>query len=170
MVSTLEKVSDVLTKIMKVVMVVLFIWMIFALGVQVIARYIFGKGFTWTDESARYCMIWMVFIGATEILFNDEHIKVTVIEDLLHGGGKKALHVFQDVCGLVFAIIMARYSFPQVALASKAVSANMDINMGIVYAIFPVVSILMCIAYVFRLILLFAKKPEEASDKGGAQA
>ena len=74
------------------------------------------------------------------------------------------------MCGLVFAVIMTRYSFPQVALASKAVSANMDINMGIVYAIFPVVSILMCIAYVFRLILLFAKKPEEASDKGGAQA
>ena len=35
MVSTLQKVSDVLTKIMRVVMVVLFIWMVVSLGIQV---------------------------------------------------------------------------------------------------------------------------------------
>ena len=43
MVSTLQKVSDVLTKIMRVVMVVLFIWMVVSLGIQVGARYIFHK-------------------------------------------------------------------------------------------------------------------------------
>ena len=134
MVSTLQKVSDVLTKIMRVVMVVLFIW--------------------------------MVFIGATEIIFNDEHIKVTVIEDLVHGLGKKIVLVLQDIVGLIFSVMLAYYSFPQVALASKAVSSNMDINMGIVYGIFPVVTILMVVAYLFRLILVFAKQPE----KGGEQA
>ena len=47
MVSTLQKVSDVLTKIMRVVMVVLFIWMVVSLGIQVGARYIFHKSFVW---------------------------------------------------------------------------------------------------------------------------
>ena len=164
MVSTLQKVSDVLTKIMRVVMVVLFIWMVVSLGIQVGARYIFHKSFVWSEESARYCMIWMVFIGATEIIFNDEHIKVTVIEDLVHGLGKKI--VLEDIVGLIFSVMLAYYSFPQVALASKAVSSNMDINMGIVYGIFPVVTILMVVAYLFRLILVFAKQPE----KGGEQA
>lgn len=158
MVSTLEKVSGGLSKVMKVVMVALMLWMTFALSVQVLFRYAFHKGFVWTDESARYCMIWMVFIGATEILLNDDHIKVTVIEDLLHGTAKKVLVLIQDIAGLVFSFIMAVYSFPQVKLASKALSSNMNINMGIVYAIFPVVTILMVLAYVFRIILLFAKK------------
>ena len=160
MVSTLQKVSDVLTKIMRVVMVVLFIWMVVSLGIQVGARYIFHKSFVWSEESARYC------IGATEIIFNDEHIKVTVIEDLVHGLGKKIVLVLQDIVGLIFSVMLAYYSFPQVALASKAVSSNMDINMGIVYGIFPVVTILMVVAYLFRLILVFAKQPE----KGGEQA
>lgn len=166
MVTTLQKVSDGLTKIMKVVMVILFIWMVVALGIQVGARYIFHKSFVWSDESARYCMIWMVFIGATEIIFNDEHIKVTVVEDLVHGLGKRVLLIIQDVIGLIFSVMLAYYSFPQVALASKAVSSNMDINMGIVYGIFPVVTILMAVAYVFRLIVVFAGK----SEKGGEQA
>ena len=146
MVSTLQKISDVLTKIIKVVMVVLFAWMVISLGIQVFARYIFHKSFVWTDESARYCMIWMVFLGASEILFNDEHIKVTVIEDLLHGASKKVLAVIQDIIGLIFSIMLAYYSFPQVALASKAVSSNMGVNMGIIYTIFPIFTILMIIA------------------------
>lgn len=160
MVSTLEKVSHVLTKIMKVLMVALFVWMTFALTVQVVARYIFSKGFVWTDESARYCMIWLIFIGATEIIFNGDHIKVTVVEDLLRGLGKKLIVLIQYIAGLVFSVIMAWYSFPQVKLASKAVSSNMNINMGIVYGIFPVVTILMIIGYIFRIILLFVKKSQ----------
>ena len=161
MVSTLGKVSNVLAKIMKVVMIILFVWMTFALTVQVVARYVFSKGFVWTDESARYCMIWLIFIGATEILFNGEHIKVTVVEDLTRGIGKKIVLLIQEIAGLAFSIVMAMYSFPQVKLAAKAVSSNMNINMGIVYGIFPVVTILMVVAYVVRIILLFAKKDEK---------
>lgn len=164
MVSTLEKVSSVLTKIMKVVMVILFVWMTFSLGIQVVARYVFSKSFVWSEESARYCMIWMIFIGAAEIIFNDEHIKVTVIEDLLHGLGKKILLLIQNIAGLFFSVIMAMYSFPQVRLASKAVSSNMNINMGIVYGIFPVITIIMVIAYLFRIILLLAKKTEKEGE------
>lgn len=160
MVSTLEKVSGVLTKIMKVVMIALFVWMTFALTVQVVARYVFSKGFVWTDESARYCMIWLIFIGATEIIFNGDHIKVTIIEDLLPGLGKKIIFLVQYLAGLVFSVVMAVYSFPQVKLAAKAVSSNMNINMGIVYGIFPVVTILMIIGYIVRMVLLFAKKNE----------
>ena len=171
MVSTLQKISDVLTKIIKVVMVVLFAWMVISLGIQVFARYIFHKSFVWTDESARYCMIWMVFLGASEILFNDEHIKVTVIEDLLHGASKKVLAVIQDIIGLVFSIMLAYYSFRQLALACKAVSSNMGVNMGIIYTFFPIFTILMIIAYVFRLILVFAGGDKgEQLREGGEQA
>lgn len=169
--SSLQKITSGLTKIIKVVMIVLFIWMVVSLSIQVFARYIFSAGFVWTDESARYCMIWMVFLGASEILFNDEHIKVTVIEDLLRGASKKVLAVIQDIIGLGLSIMLAYYSFPQVALASKAVSSNMDINMGIVYAIFPICTILMIIAYVFRLILVFAGgNKDEQCQEGGEQA
>ena len=164
MVSTLEKTSKVLTKIMKVCMVALIIWMTFAMTVQVVARYIFSKGFVWTDESTRYCMIWLIFIGATEIIFNGDHIKVTVIEDLLRGVGKKIVILIQYIAGLVFSVIMAVYSFPQVKLAAKAVSSNMNINMGIVYGIFPVVTILMIVGYIVRIILMFAKKNEKEGE------
>ena len=171
MISTLRRVSKVLTTIMKYVMIVLFIWMVFSLGVQVVARYIFNKGFVWSEESARYCMIWMIFIGATEVMFNSEHIKVTIIEDLFKGASRRVIHLIQDIICLVFSILLAMYSFPQVTLSAKAVSANMDINMGIVFAIFPVITILMIVACLFRiLVLLFDRTGSGTLAEGGENA
>ena len=170
MVSALKKISGVLTTIMKYAMIVMFIWMVVSLGIQVVARYVFKASFVWSLESARYVMIWMIFIGATEVIFNSDHIKVTIVEDILKGAGKRIVLLVQDVVCLIFSLLLAYYSFPQVVLASKAVSANMDINMGIVFAIFPVVTILMALGYVFRIILLFAGPEQKASlEKGGEQ-
>lgn len=153
MVTTLQKISNVITKAMKILMILFLAYMVVSLGAEVIARYIFKKSFFWANESARYIMIWMIFIGAGEIAFNDEHIKVTVVEDLLKGVAHKILNIIQDVICLVMSVLLVWYSFPQITLAAKAVSANMNINMGIVYIIFPVATILMSLGYVFRIII-----------------
>ena len=169
-VTTIQKISDVITKILKALMIICFAYMVIVLGAEVIMRYIFSKSFIWANESARYLMIWMVFIGAVEIMLNDDHIKVTVVEDLLKGKAKKVLNIVQDLVCLVMSVMMAAYSFPQVTLASKAVSSNMGINMGIVYGIFPVVTILMIIAYLFRIIIKVIPAKEDGIEKGGDNA
>ena len=163
MVLGMRKVSRALTTVMKYAMVALFIWMVVSLGIQVFARYLFHKSFVWSEESARYCMIWMIFIGTTEIIFNSSHIKITILQDIARGVGKKIVLAIQDIICIVFSVMLAYYSFPQVALSAKAVSSNMNINMGIVFAIFPIVTILMAVGYLFKLILLFV-------DRSGGEA
>lgn len=167
MVTNIKKVSAVLTKIMKYVIIALFIWMTVSLSIQVVARYIFMKSFVWSEESARYCMIWMIFLGAAEVIFNSEHIKVTIVEDLLGGLGKKVIIIIQNIIGLIFSVILLWYSFPQVKLASLAVSSNMDINMGIIYAIFPVAAIMMILGYLAKIVLLIADKGETSGPENG---
>lgn len=169
-VTTLQRISDVITKILKIVMIIIFAYMVIILGAEVILRYIVKHSILWANESARYLMIWMVFIGAVEIMLNDEHIKVTVVEDLMKGTAKKVLRIIQDVVGLVMSVLLAIYSFPQVTLASKAVSSNMNINMGIVYGIFPVVTILMIVAYLFRIIVKLVPAKKEIAEEGGDNA
>lgn len=164
-VTTLQKTSDVITKILKFLMIIIFAYMVIILGAEVILRYLFKHSILWANESARYLMIWMVYLGAVEIMLNDDHIKVTVVEDLLKGMPKKILNIIQDVVCLIMSVVMATYSFPQVKLAAKAVSSNMGINMGIVYGIFPVVTILMIVAYLIRIIVKIAPaKNEEGGD------
>lgn len=48
--------------------------------VQVLSRYLFTHPFTWTEELARYVMIWLIFIAAAQITSTDGHIAITLID------------------------------------------------------------------------------------------
>ncbi len=46
--------------------------MLAVVGLQVIARYIFFSPPSWTEELARYCMIWAGYLGATVSFYRRE--------------------------------------------------------------------------------------------------
>lgn len=43
---------------------------------QVVTRYAFGFSFRWSEEIARYLMIWMVLLAASVVTRRDGHIRV----------------------------------------------------------------------------------------------
>lgn len=161
----LKKINKVISKCLLVAMAVLFILMIAALAIQVFGRYLFHAGFTWTEEGARYGMIWMVFLGTSYITLNADHVKVSVIEDLLKGTKKKWILLVQDILSLIFVALILWYSIGQVKLASMGTSVNTGLNNAIPYGVFPV-SMAVCIwAYIYRLLRFFLK--ESAPEKRG---
>jgi len=46
--------------------------MLAAVGLQVVARYVFFSPPSWTEELARYCMIWGGYLGATVSFYRRE--------------------------------------------------------------------------------------------------
>jgi TRAP-type C4-dicarboxylate transport system permease small subunit len=148
----LRKINRWISKILAIALVCMFAWMILALGIQVFGRYIFHVGFSWTEESARYVMIWAIFIGASYIALNGEHIKVSIIEDLMKkASGKTVMLVIQDIVSLIFAAIVLYFSFSQLGVAKLSVSPNTGLSMLVPYMVFPVSMILMIWAYVYRI-------------------
>lgn len=56
---------------------VLMLFLILAtMGAQVIARYLFGMPFSWSEEVARLAMIWLTFIAASYVMAEGNHIAV----------------------------------------------------------------------------------------------
>ena len=76
----LQKINKYISQILKVALIACFTYMTVVLSLQVFGRYLFHKGFSWTEETARYIMIWAVFLGAAYIALNLEHVKVSIIE------------------------------------------------------------------------------------------
>lgn len=48
------------------------------MGAQVIARYVFGSPFSWSEEVARLAMIWLTFLAAAYVTGQRSHIAVDV--------------------------------------------------------------------------------------------
>lgn len=158
----IDRLLSVIEKLLNVFVVVLFVGMLFSLSVQVISRYVFNTGFSWTEESARYMMVWLVFGGAALCTKRDIHVAVDAIEEMVPKF-RFVLKLIQRIAMILYCALVFKFGLESLANAAKQTSPNMQVPMNIIYGIFPV-------AMVF--ILLYAVRnfagTLASGKKGGA--
>ena len=110
---------------------------------QVLARYLFNASLSWSEEMARFAFVWLSFMGAAILVRRDEHIRVTMLADMLpdrYWGFARALEYLGVLTCLYFFVIgglsLTSAEWSQLAPATQ-------IPMGWVYLIIPVASLLM---------------------------
>lgn len=59
-----------------------------SMATQVLARYVFGAPFQWSEEVARLALIWMTFISAAFMMAEGRHIAVDMVSTRLGDRGK----------------------------------------------------------------------------------
>jgi TRAP-type C4-dicarboxylate transport system permease small subunit len=73
---------------------------------NVVLRYGFNSGITFSEEVSRFLFMWVVFIGAVLTLRDNAHLGVHMITKLLPHTGKKVCKLISDLatlacCGLI---------------------------------------------------------------------
>lgn len=148
------------------------------ISMNVILRFFFRAGFTWSDELVRYLMIYITFVGCSVCVRSNDHIAVDVVSLLIKPEkGKKALYVGVNLVGVVFSLAMSYFGILLVGRAIKnpQVSPGLMIPMWIPYLCIPIGFMLMALRYTQDLIgnLLgkdffaeYRKRKIEAVDDG----
>jgi len=72
--------------------------------IQVFLRYLFLYSLSWSEEVARYLMIWASFLGASLAVKYGLHIGVEYILTRVSPGSKRAMILLGKVCMLLFLI------------------------------------------------------------------
>lgn len=72
------------------------------MAAQVVARYIFGSPIAWSEELARFVLIWLGFMGAVFVMGEGGHITVDVVSRRLSRRGRLALE-----CASSLIVILA---------------------------------------------------------------
>src|SRR5699024_10608758 len=147
------KITEVINQICKYVITYLLIIVATVLFWQVVARFVFDTGTSWTDETARFATIWLVLLGVTVALRENNLMKVDVI-DTFFPKVKKVLYYLELLVILLYSVFLLYVGWGTVDLVSAQRSPNMGISMSIVYAAVPVMSIVM----ILHLIFLLTKK------------
>ena len=75
------------------VVVLCFAYMTLAVLAQVFGRYLFNYSISWTEETAKFAQIWVVFIGAGIAMRRGWHVAVDVLAAQLPLGAARALSV-----------------------------------------------------------------------------
>lgn len=69
---------------------------------QVISRYVFNVSLVWSEEAIRLAYVWLVLIAASTA----PHMKITLIEDRLHGTWALALRALQTLVMLALLALL----------------------------------------------------------------
>ena len=77
-----------------------------AVVLTVLFRHVFEISAAWTDETARYSFIWMMFIGSAVAAKKGSHISVDILQTIIKNEKVRKIHLqIVKIVFLVFAII-----------------------------------------------------------------
>lgn len=119
--------------------------MVILIFIQVVSREIVGSSFAWTEEVARYLMIWSTFLGASFAFQHGAHIGIEFFVSKLPTVFNKIFTVIAALCSSLFFYYMVTYGYEIVGRQMGQTSAALNIPMGYVYLVIPISGILMFI-------------------------
>ena len=116
------------------VAIVIFWSLAFIVFLQFFTRYVLNDSLSWTEEIARYGLMWVVFIGGILVTRRNTHIAVELMSNLMKPGpARVALLAGIDIVKLMFLALLAYFS---IAITDRMTFQRMtvfDLPMSYVY-------------------------------------
>lgn len=119
------------------------------LFINIVLR-LFNASLIWSEEVARYAIVWVTFIGVAVCVYKGAHIGVDVILNLFQERGKKNVVLITLIMSILFTLAFTYYSmqFTLKIASTNQLSSTLGIPMVYVYASMPVGGALTLIRYI----------------------
>jgi TRAP-type C4-dicarboxylate transport system permease small subunit len=133
--------KTLLTKVLEFFLIVVVALLVLDVVWGVVTRYAFGQQATWTEELARFLLIWVTLLGAAVAFGQKGHLGVDYFMERLHPEARKLMAVISHLVVIFFAIAIFIYGGVQVvsgALTMEQVTPSLGWKMGHVYLALPV--------------------------------
>ena len=113
---------------------------------QVFTRFILQSPSSFTEELARYMLIWIGILGAAYVAGQKMHLAIDLLSTKLTGAKKGYLEIFIQLAVFVFAftvMLIGGVRLVQITLSLNQISAALQIPLGYVYSVLPISGALM---------------------------
>lgn len=165
----MEKTVKILDAILTRVLVLLMFCLVGAVLWQVISRYVFSSPSSWTEELARFLLIWISLLGAAYAFRSGMHLALDIIPKKLTARPARWLKNFTIVLIVVFAVsvlVIGGGSLVQLTWELKQYSAVLGLPMAYVYSVIPVSGILISLYAIAAVSDDSIGKPQDAIPAG----
>jgi len=115
--------------------IILFWTLAFIVFLQFFTRYFLNDSLSWTEEIARYGLMWVVFIGGAIVTRKNSHIAVELLSNVMKPGPLRTwLLAFVDFVKLGFMALLAYFSVTIIERMHMQRMTVFDLPMSYVYA------------------------------------
>ena len=128
--------DNALAAILKPVVALGMAALIAVITLQIVSR-VFFTAVGWTEEVARFLMIWLTFLGAALAWHQGKHIAVTFLADAVPRTPRHIIQItaLSVTCG--FAVALAWLGLAYMDMSSFQRSPALRIQMTYIYAVIP---------------------------------
>ena len=137
----------------RVLLLILLGVMTVVIVLQVFMRYVAQSSLTWSEELARFCFVWLVYIGISYGVKKAKHIRVEALLVVLGRKGKYFINMVAHVLFLIFALYAMYYGFSiyEMIGTSGQRAPSLGIPMSIMYLGMPLGMVLTSIRLIQRM-------------------
>lgn len=132
--------------------VVALVGMCLLVFLNVVMRYIFHSGLSWSEEGARYALIAVVILGVVEVTHYREHFCVDILTNAVPKPVSRIFKIIQDVLMIVIMGIMCVGSYDMTTLNWKNLTPAMRMPSWIPYGLM-LLSSAVCLLYLIGHLL-----------------
>lgn len=154
-------------KIEEILLVILMIVMCTIVFIATVARFTNLFIISWAEELARYCMIWIIFLGIGVAAIDGEHFSVEALDLFVP---KKVMKVIRGICAvivLVFSLFAGYYGVKILAfqISGGQITPSLNWPMWLMYLAIPLGLVIMAVCYVYHTYTQITGKEDKKDEK-----
>jgi TRAP-type C4-dicarboxylate transport system permease small subunit len=128
-------------------------------AIQVIFRYVLGASLTWSEELARYLLVWITFLGGGIALKRSAHMGLDVLTRALTPTAQGLARMISVLCVSAFLCTVIIKGAQLALFNMSQYSPAMGVPMGTVYLAIPTGCLVMLVQVVEQLTVLLRSWP-----------
>ncbi|WP_410207585.1 TRAP transporter small permease [Fusobacterium sp.] len=139
----MEKLREVINKIIFMIGAVLLTTITITVAWQVVSRYVFNSPSIFTDELARFLLMWIGMLGTTYAFGSKSHLSMDYLHTLLSPKTVKVIKIILPMLGMFFiGSVMVGGGALLTMNTMNQPSPVLSIPMGYVYLILPITGVI----------------------------
>ncbi len=159
MIDFLKKLDEGFSKAVRIICTILMAMIFIMFILNVFVRFVPVYNFTQTDDWIQICLIWMIFLGAQELVRTRNHFVVDFLADRIKNRQiKRALQIVVCLIELATYAVIAWFGFVWVIKSNSYMQSIPWMQVRWMYLAIPVSATFMTLYAVRDLILTFQGK------------
>ena len=150
----MTKIYNAINRIIEFCLVFIFALLVIDVLWQVFSRYALGQSYSFTEEFARFALIWLAILGAAYLNGKREHLSMDYLVQKLTGKRLKKRKQSIEILMFIFALVVMVIgggNLVYTTLYLGQISPAMHISLGYVYAIVPISGLLIMFYSVYNI-------------------
>jgi len=157
----MDVVFEKINRLIEVFLVIIFALLVVDVLWQVFSRYILKTSFSFTEEFARFALIWLSILGAAYLNAKREHLSMDFLYQKLSSTKKKKVSIIVEILIFLFALIImviGGFNLVYTTLHLEQLSGTLRIPLGYIYAILPFSGLLIMYFSVYHISKIYTNQ------------